>query len=69
MRREIITILHCSKGFGHADIPSPGPGGLAEMTYTDDDDWDFGVSKRLIGKKSGGTFRYRRPTLNQKPPS
>ena len=29
---EIITILDYSKGFGHADLLTVGPGGLTEMT-------------------------------------
>lgn len=40
---EIITILDYSKGFGHADLLTVGPGGLAEMTAARDDDWGFGT--------------------------
>jgi nitroimidazol reductase NimA-like FMN-containing flavoprotein (pyridoxamine 5'-phosphate oxidase superfamily) len=39
---EIITILDYSKGFGHADLLTVGPGGLTEMTAARDDDWGFG---------------------------
>jgi nitroimidazol reductase NimA-like FMN-containing flavoprotein (pyridoxamine 5'-phosphate oxidase superfamily) len=43
---EIITILDYSKGFGHADVLTVGPGGLTDMTPARDDDWGFGsVSK------------------------
>jgi len=40
---EIITILDYSKGFGHADLLTVGPGGLTEMTAARDDDWGFGM--------------------------
>jgi nitroimidazol reductase NimA-like FMN-containing flavoprotein (pyridoxamine 5'-phosphate oxidase superfamily) len=40
---EIITILDYSKGFGHADLLTVGPGGLAGMTAARDDDWGFGT--------------------------
>ena len=40
---EIITILDYSKGFGHADLLTVGPGGLTEMTPARDDDWGFGT--------------------------
>lgn len=40
---EIITILDYSKGFGHADVLTVGPGGLASMTPARDDDWGFGT--------------------------
>jgi nitroimidazol reductase NimA-like FMN-containing flavoprotein (pyridoxamine 5'-phosphate oxidase superfamily) len=36
----IVTILDYSKGFGHADLLSVGPGG-AEMAPARDDDWGF----------------------------
>lgn len=39
---EIITILDYSKGFGHADLLTVGPGGLTDMTPARDDDWGFG---------------------------
>ncbi|HVU29660.1 MAG TPA: pyridoxamine 5'-phosphate oxidase family protein [Sphingomicrobium sp.] len=39
---EIITILDYSKGFGHADLLTVGPGGLTQMTAARDDDWGFG---------------------------
>jgi nitroimidazol reductase NimA-like FMN-containing flavoprotein (pyridoxamine 5'-phosphate oxidase superfamily) len=39
---EIITVLDYSKGFGHADLLTVGPGGLVEMTPARDDDWGFG---------------------------
>lgn len=39
---EIITILDYSKGFGHADLLTVGPGGLVEMSAARDDDWGFG---------------------------
>lgn len=38
----IITIIDYSKGFGHSDLLSVGPGGLVEMTAARDDDWGFG---------------------------
>lgn len=37
---EIITVLDYSKGFGHADLLTVGPGG-SEMTPARDDDWGF----------------------------
>ena len=40
---EIITILDYSRGFGHADLLTVGPGGLTEMTPARDDDWGFGT--------------------------
>src|SRR4051812_12882123 len=40
---EVITILDYSKGFGHADLLTVGPGGLTDMTPARDDDWGFGV--------------------------
>jgi nitroimidazol reductase NimA-like FMN-containing flavoprotein (pyridoxamine 5'-phosphate oxidase superfamily) len=40
---EIITILDYSKGFGHADLLTVGPGGLTDMTPARDDDWGFGA--------------------------
>ena len=39
---EVITVLDYSKGFGHADLLTVGPGGLVEMTAARDDDWGFG---------------------------
>jgi len=41
---EVITILDYSKGFGHADLLTVGPGGLTEMTAARDDDWGFGTA-------------------------
>lgn len=41
---EIITILDYSKGFGHADLLTVGPGGLTDMTAARDDDWGFGAA-------------------------
>jgi nitroimidazol reductase NimA-like FMN-containing flavoprotein (pyridoxamine 5'-phosphate oxidase superfamily) len=41
---ELITILDYSKGFGHADLLTVGPGGLTDMTPARDDDWGFGVT-------------------------
>lgn len=41
---EIITILDYSKGFGHADLLTVGPGGLTDMTAARDDDWGFGTA-------------------------
>jgi nitroimidazol reductase NimA-like FMN-containing flavoprotein (pyridoxamine 5'-phosphate oxidase superfamily) len=41
---SIVTILDYSKGFGHADLLTVGPGG-AEMTPARDDDWGFLSSK------------------------
>lgn len=37
---SIVTILDYSKGFGHADLLTVGPGG-SEMTPARDDDWGF----------------------------
>jgi nitroimidazol reductase NimA-like FMN-containing flavoprotein (pyridoxamine 5'-phosphate oxidase superfamily) len=37
---SIVTILDYSKGFGHADLLTVGPGG-AEMSPARDDDWGF----------------------------
>ena len=36
----IVTILDYSKGFGHADLLTVGPGG-ADMTPAREDDWGF----------------------------
>lgn len=45
---EVITILDYSKGFGHADLLTVGPGGLTEMTAARDDDWGFGVALKPV---------------------
>lgn len=45
---EIITILDYSKGFGHADLLTVGPGGLADMAAARDDDWGFGGEVRPV---------------------
>ncbi len=45
---EIVTILDYEKGFGHADLLTIGPGGLAEMTAARDDDWGFGAALKGI---------------------
>jgi nitroimidazol reductase NimA-like FMN-containing flavoprotein (pyridoxamine 5'-phosphate oxidase superfamily) len=45
---EIITILDYSKGFGHADLLTVGPGGLTEMTAARDDDWGFGTALKPV---------------------
>ena len=37
---SIVTILDYSKGFGHADLLTVGPGG-SEMAPAQDDDWGF----------------------------
>lgn len=37
---SIVTILDYSQGFGHADLLTVGPGGVA-MTPARDDDWGF----------------------------
>jgi nitroimidazol reductase NimA-like FMN-containing flavoprotein (pyridoxamine 5'-phosphate oxidase superfamily) len=37
---SVVTILDYSKGFGHTDMLTVGPGG-AEMTAARDDDWGF----------------------------
>ena len=37
---SIVTILDYSKGFGHADLLTVGPGG-ADMTPAREDDWGF----------------------------
>lgn len=45
---EIMTILDYSKGFGHADLLTVGPGGLTEMTPARDDDWGFGAALKPL---------------------
>ena len=45
---EIITILDYSKGFGHADLLTVGPGGLTDMTPARDDDWGFGTTVKPV---------------------
>jgi len=45
---EIITILDYSKGFGHADLLTVGPGGLTDMTPARDDDWGFGNAPKPV---------------------
>ena len=40
---SIVTVLDYSKGFGHADLLTVGPGGT-EMSPARDDDWGFLVS-------------------------
>jgi len=45
---EIITILDYSKGFGHADLLTVGPGGLTDMTPARDDDWGFGTALKPV---------------------
>jgi nitroimidazol reductase NimA-like FMN-containing flavoprotein (pyridoxamine 5'-phosphate oxidase superfamily) len=45
---EIITVLDYSKGFGHADLLTVGPGGLVEMTPARDDDWGFGTALQPV---------------------
>ena len=45
---EIITILDYSKGFGHSDVLTVGPGGLTSMTPARDDDWGFGTERKPV---------------------
>jgi nitroimidazol reductase NimA-like FMN-containing flavoprotein (pyridoxamine 5'-phosphate oxidase superfamily) len=45
---EIITVLDYSKGIGHADLLTVGPGGLTDMTPARDDDWGFGEALRPV---------------------
>ena len=45
---EIITVLDYSKGFGHADLLTVGPGGLVEMTAARDDDWGYGEAVKPV---------------------
>jgi nitroimidazol reductase NimA-like FMN-containing flavoprotein (pyridoxamine 5'-phosphate oxidase superfamily) len=45
---EIITILDYSKGFGHSDLLTVGPGGLTAMTAARDDDWGFGLELKPV---------------------
>jgi nitroimidazol reductase NimA-like FMN-containing flavoprotein (pyridoxamine 5'-phosphate oxidase superfamily) len=45
---EIVTILDYEKGFGHSDLLTVGPRGLAEMTAARDDDWGFGAALKPI---------------------
>jgi nitroimidazol reductase NimA-like FMN-containing flavoprotein (pyridoxamine 5'-phosphate oxidase superfamily) len=44
---SIITILDYSKGFGHADVLTVSPGGVA-MTPARDDDWGFGTELKPV---------------------
>jgi len=39
---QFISIIDYSRGFGHADLLTVGPGGLTEMTAARDDNWGFG---------------------------
>lgn len=43
----IVTILDYSKGLGHSDMLTVGPGG-AEMTAARDDDWGFLTSAAKV---------------------
>lgn len=45
---EIVTILDYSKGFGHADLLTIGPSGIAAMTAARDDDWGFGAALKPL---------------------
>ena len=45
---EVITILDYSKGFGHADVLTVGPGGITDMTPARDDDWGFGTALKPL---------------------
>jgi len=45
---EIITVLDYSKGFGHSDLLTVGPGGLVDMTAARDDDWGFGATLKPV---------------------
>ena len=45
---ELITILDYSKGFGHADLVTVGPGGLTDIIPARDDDWGFGVNLKPV---------------------
>ena len=45
---EIITVLDYSKGFGHADLLTVGPGGLVDMTAARDDDWGYGEALKPV---------------------
>jgi nitroimidazol reductase NimA-like FMN-containing flavoprotein (pyridoxamine 5'-phosphate oxidase superfamily) len=45
---SIITILDYSKGFGHADVLTVGPGGLTDMTPARDDDWGYGSELKPV---------------------
>jgi nitroimidazol reductase NimA-like FMN-containing flavoprotein (pyridoxamine 5'-phosphate oxidase superfamily) len=38
----ILTIIDYSKGFGHSDVLTVGPGSRVAMTADRDDDWGFG---------------------------
>src|SRR3982751_6404300 len=44
----IITILDYSKGFGHADLLTVGPGGITDMTAARDDDWGMGMQLKHV---------------------
>ena len=45
---QLITILDYSKGFGHADVLTVGPGGLTDMTPAQVDDWGFGANLKPV---------------------
>jgi hypothetical protein len=44
----LITIIDYSKGFGHSDVLTVGPGGMTAMTAERDDDWGFGESLKPL---------------------
>lgn len=44
----LITVIDYSKGFGHSDVLTVGPGGLVAMTAARDDDWGFGEKLKEV---------------------
>lgn len=44
----ILTVIDYSKGFGHSDVLTVGPGGLVGMTAVRDDDWGFGPNLKEV---------------------
>jgi nitroimidazol reductase NimA-like FMN-containing flavoprotein (pyridoxamine 5'-phosphate oxidase superfamily) len=45
---SIVTMIDYSKGFGHADVLTFGPAGIAEMTPARPDNWGFGSQRKPV---------------------
>lgn len=45
---KVITIVDYSKGFGHADVLTVGPGALTYMAPARTDDWGFGTTVKPL---------------------